>query len=106
VSTVDQTVPVTSPPGWRRVDIATVVTVLYIGPFTPSEWDYFGPIRMARYVTAVATDPRMPIDVVVDFISCARRDPIHPLPDLDKLAAADAFAPRVLAATHKTSEPS
>jgi hypothetical protein len=100
VSTLDTT-NVTSPPSESGMDLATVVTVLYLGPFTPSEWDYFGPIRMARYVVAVATDPRMPIDVVVDFISCARRDPIHPLPELDKLTAADTFAPRVLAATHK-----
>jgi hypothetical protein len=97
VSTID-TRPVTSPPGWRRVDIATVAAVLYIGPFLPSEWDHFGPTRMARYVVAVVADPRMPIDVVVDFLTHARRDPGHPVDDLDKLSAADEFATRVMTA--------
>ena len=56
---------ITSPPGtsgWRRVDLATIAMVLYIGPMQPSQWDDHGPEVMADYVISVVNNPYMPVE--------------------------------------------
>jgi hypothetical protein len=78
------------------LDLETVVTVLYIGMFTPADWRRLGPAAMARLVANAAGDPRIRVTEVAELIARGRR---VGLPRLlaERLAAADEFAPATAA---------
>ncbi|MCE7005471.1 hypothetical protein LWC34_21980 [Kibdelosporangium philippinense] len=87
-----------NPPAGPSLDLATVVTVLYVSPFTPADWDRVGPARLAAFVTATVADPRCRVPELVALLTAACA--VGNLPPVARahLAAAQRHAPRVLAA--------
>jgi hypothetical protein len=82
------------------LDLATVVTVLYVGPFTLADWHHLGPAALAGYVVQVAADPRTRIRELAALLAVAKRSGLVGLNDTasQHLAAAEKYAPTVLAA--------
>lgn len=87
-----------NPPARPVLDLPTVVTVLYLSPFTPTDFDRIGPARLAAFVTATVADPRCRVPELVALLTAVRA--VGNLPHLarEQLAAAQRHAPRVLAA--------
>jgi hypothetical protein len=79
------------------VDLPTVITVLYVGPFTPADWQRLGPAAVAAFVVRAAADPAARVPELTVLLAAAR---LHGLTGIaaDHLAAAEKFAPAVLAA--------
>jgi hypothetical protein len=79
------------------LDLETVVTVLYIGMFTPDDWRRLGPAAMADLVAHAAGDPRTRLKELSELVAIGRRVGF-PRHLAERLAAADEYAPTVLAA--------
>jgi hypothetical protein len=62
------------------LDLETVVTVLYIGMFTPADWQRLGTAAMAQLVTSAAGDPRTRIPEVSELLAIGRRIGLPPTP--------------------------
>ncbi len=80
------------------VDLPTVITVLYVGPFTPADWHRLGPAALATFVTRCAADPAARVPELTVLLAAAK---LHGLTGVaaEHLAAAEKYAPAVLAAT-------
>jgi hypothetical protein len=77
------------------LDPPTVVAVLFIGMFTPADWQRLGPAAIATHVAQVATDPQTRVPELITLLLAAR---IHGLTG----TAAQQLAAAVLAAAAGT----
>ncbi|MBP2321548.1 hypothetical protein JOF56_001933 [Kibdelosporangium banguiense] len=88
-----------NPPG-EPLDLATVVAVLYVSPFTEVDYRQMPTAALAAYVTTVAADPRFRVAELVALVADARRAGLCRA-EARHLADAERHAPRVLSAlTH------
>jgi hypothetical protein len=86
-----------NPPTGPVLDLQTVITVLYVSPYTKADWHRFGPARLAQYVTALAADPEFRVPELVTLVATAR-ELGPPFVHAGHLADAERHAPRVLVA--------
>lgn len=89
--------PLVNPSAMPGLDLATVVTVLYVSPYTPADWNRLGPARLLSFVTAAVADPRCRVPELVALLTAAEFAGLPPVAR-QHLAAARRYAPRVLAA--------
>ncbi|MBP2321409.1 hypothetical protein JOF56_001794 [Kibdelosporangium banguiense] len=88
-----------NPPG-EPLDLATVVAVLYVSPFTAVDYRQMPTAALAAYVTTVTADPRCRVTELVTFLADTRRAGLCRA-EARHLADAERHAPRVLSAlTH------
>lgn len=81
------------------LDLATVVAVLYVSPFTDADYRLLPVAVLAGYVATVVADPRWRVAELVAWLDTRRTWLSRP--EARHLADAQRHAPRVLAAlTH------